>query len=77
MSVTLGSDTVGKALQLLTEAVPKVRRVAFLSNPANVYSASAISNVRAEGVFFEGQERAAELRPLPPPTVRPAHRVRI
>ena len=31
----VGTETFGKGLELLKETVPKVRRVAFLSNPAN------------------------------------------
>jgi putative ABC transport system substrate-binding protein len=35
LSFGVGMDTAGKGLELLKEAVPKVRRVAALSNPAN------------------------------------------
>jgi putative ABC transport system substrate-binding protein len=42
-----GMEIYGKQLELLKEAVPKVRRVAILSNPANPSHALAISNVRA------------------------------
>ncbi len=36
-----------KGLELLKEAVPKARRVAILSNPANPNQPLAISNVKA------------------------------
>ena len=35
LSFSVGTDIVGKWLELLKETVPKVRRVAVLSNPAN------------------------------------------
>ena len=35
VSYGVGTETFGKGLALLKETVPKVRRVAFLSNPAN------------------------------------------
>src|SRR5207247_8305258 len=34
VSYSVGTETLGKGLELLKETVPKVRRVAFLSNPA-------------------------------------------
>ena len=46
LSFGVGSDVTGKELELLKEAVPKVRRVAILSNPANSGSALAVSNVK-------------------------------
>ena len=46
MSFTVGVDTVGKGLELLKETIPKVRRVAILSNPANQAQALAIKNVQ-------------------------------
>jgi putative ABC transport system substrate-binding protein len=50
-------DTVGKSLELLKEAVPRVRRVAALSNPANPTHSLAIENVslaaRAVGVQLQ------------------------
>jgi ABC-type uncharacterized transport system substrate-binding protein len=39
-------DSFGKQLELLKQAVPKVRRVAVLSNPANPGAPLAISNVK-------------------------------
>jgi putative ABC transport system substrate-binding protein len=46
LSLTPSVETYGKALGLLKEAVPKVRRVAILSNPANTSHALAITNVK-------------------------------
>jgi putative ABC transport system substrate-binding protein len=47
LSFSAGMDTFGKGLELLKEALPKVRRVAVLSNPANPAHAAAIRNVKA------------------------------
>jgi putative ABC transport system substrate-binding protein len=46
LSFTPSVETYGKALGLLKEAVPKVRRVAILSNPANTSHALVITNVK-------------------------------
>jgi putative ABC transport system substrate-binding protein len=45
LSFTVGVDTFGKGLELLKETVPKVHRVAILSNPANPAQALGIRNV--------------------------------
>jgi ABC-type uncharacterized transport system substrate-binding protein len=45
LSFSVGTDVVGKWLELLEEAVPKVRRVAVLSNPANPSHALVIESV--------------------------------
>ena len=45
LSYGVGMEVVGKGLELLKETVPKVRRVAVLSNPANAYQALAIEKV--------------------------------
>jgi putative ABC transport system substrate-binding protein len=54
LSFSVGMDIVGKWLELLKETVPKVRRVAVLSNPANPSHALGIESViaaaRAVGV---------------------------
>jgi putative ABC transport system substrate-binding protein len=57
LSFGVGTDTIGKGLELLKETVPKVRRVAVLSNPANQSHALAIDSVigaaRAMGVQLQ------------------------
>ena len=57
LSFSVGTDIVGKWLELLKETVPKVRRVAVLSNPANPSHALAIESVtvaaRAVGVQLQ------------------------
>jgi putative ABC transport system substrate-binding protein len=45
LSFSVGMDTFGKSLEFLTQAVPKVRRVAVLSNPGNPSHALVIRNV--------------------------------
>ena len=45
LSYSVGVESFGKALELLKETVPKVRRVAVLSNPTNPSHALAIENV--------------------------------
>jgi len=47
LSFSVGVETYGKGLELLKESVPKLRRVAILSNPANPSQAPAMSNVKA------------------------------
>ena len=46
LSSSVGMDTVGKSLELLKETVPKVRRIAVLSNPANPAHVLAIEEAR-------------------------------
>lgn len=43
---SVGLEVIGKQLELLNETVPKVRRVAILSNPANPAQALLITNVK-------------------------------
>jgi ABC-type uncharacterized transport system substrate-binding protein len=52
-----GLEIVAKQLELLKEAVPKIRRVAILSNPANSYHQLAIRevNVRARSLGVQLQ----------------------
>jgi putative ABC transport system substrate-binding protein len=47
LSFSVGMDSFGKGLELLREAIPKVSRVAVLSNPANPAHARALDNVKA------------------------------
>ena len=46
LSFSVGVETIGKGLELLKETVPKVRRVAVLSNPANPAHALAIRDLK-------------------------------
>jgi ABC-type uncharacterized transport system substrate-binding protein len=46
LSFSVGTDTIGKGLELLNESVPKARRMAALSNPANPSHALAIEPLR-------------------------------
>jgi ABC-type uncharacterized transport system substrate-binding protein len=46
LSYSVEMDTFGKSLELLKTAVPKVRRVAVLSNPGNPAHALAISSLK-------------------------------
>jgi putative ABC transport system substrate-binding protein len=47
LSYTVGTETIGKGLELLMEAVPSVGRVAVLSNPANPIHAHGVDSVKA------------------------------
>src|SRR5882724_8406453 len=47
LSDSAGLEIVGKQLELLKETVPKIRRVAILSNPANLYHPLAIRELNA------------------------------
>ncbi len=44
---SVGLETIVKGLQLFTEVVPKLRRVALLSNPANPAQALALNDLNA------------------------------
>ena len=55
LSFSVAMATFGKGLELLKEAVPKVRRVAILSNPANASHAVAIKEVAARSVGVQLQ----------------------
>ncbi len=62
VSFSVGMDIFGKDLELLREAVPKARRVAILSNPANPSHALAITNVKAAAGSFGVQLQLLEAR---------------
>jgi len=57
VSDSVGLEIAGKQLELLKESVPKVRRVAILSNPANLYHPLAIRelNVAARSLGVQLQ----------------------
>jgi putative ABC transport system substrate-binding protein len=58
----VGLDTFGKGLELLKDALPRARRVAVLSNPANPAHAAATSNVQAVARNLGMQLRLFEAR---------------
>jgi len=62
LSFSVGMDIFGKGLELLREAVPKFRRVAILSNPANPSQALAITNVKAAAGSLGVQLQLLEAR---------------
>jgi putative ABC transport system substrate-binding protein len=62
LSFSVGLDTIGKALELLKEVVPKVRRVAILSNPANLSHALAIKNLKVAARSLGVQLQLLEAR---------------
>jgi putative ABC transport system substrate-binding protein len=57
-----GLETVAKQLELLKETVPKVRRVAILSNPANAYHQLAIREVNVAARSLGVQLQLLEAR---------------
>jgi putative ABC transport system substrate-binding protein len=62
LSFSVGMDTFGKGLELLREAIPKVRRVAVLSNPAHPAHALAINNVKVAARSLRVQLQLVEAR---------------
>ena len=58
----VGLETFAKSLELLKETVPKIRRVAVLSNPANPGQALAINNLRAAAGSLRLQVQFLEAR---------------
>jgi len=62
MSGYAGLETVAKQLELLKETVPKIRRVAILSNPANAYHQLAIREVNVAARSLGVQLQLLEAR---------------
>ena len=61
-SYSAGQELTGKQLQLLKETVPKVRRVAILSNPANPGHSPAIRDVNVSARMLGVQLQLLEAR---------------
>jgi putative ABC transport system substrate-binding protein len=61
-SFSVGLGIVGKGLELLEETIPKVRRVAVLSNPANPFQPLAIREVNAAARSLGVQLQLLEVR---------------
>ena len=62
LSFSVGMELFGKELEMLKETVPKLRRVAILSNPANPIYALAMSNVKAAARSLGVQIQLLEAR---------------
>jgi len=62
VSYSVGLELFGKQLELLKETVPKVRRVAILSNPGNPSHALAISDVKVAARSLGVQLQLLEAR---------------
>ena len=62
LSYSVGPEIVGKQLELLKEIVPKVRRVAILSNPANPVQPLLIREVDAAARSLGIQLQLLEVR---------------
>ena len=62
LSFSVGLELFGKQLELLKETVPKVRRVAILSNPGNPSHALAISNIKVAARSLGVQLQLLEAR---------------
>jgi putative ABC transport system substrate-binding protein len=62
LSFSVGLETYGKGLELLKETVPKVHRVAILSNPANPVHALAIRDVKGAARSLGVQLQLLEAR---------------
>jgi putative ABC transport system substrate-binding protein len=59
---SVGVETAGKGLELLREALPKVRRVAVLTNPANPAQPLALESVKATARSLGMQLQLLEAR---------------
>ncbi len=53
LSTTAGKKIYGKYLELLTETIPKLTRVAFLSNPTNPFSPLALEETESAARVFK------------------------
>ncbi|MEO5590885.1 MAG: ABC transporter substrate-binding protein [Gemmatimonadaceae bacterium] len=62
LSYSVGLETVGKQLGLLKETVPKLRRVAILSNPGNPSHVLAIGEAKVAARSLEVQLQLLEAR---------------
>ncbi len=62
LSYSVGPDIFGKDLELLKEVVPKVRRVAVLSNPATPAQPLTMSNIKGAARSLELQLLLLEAR---------------
>ena len=62
LSFSVGLEIIGKQLELLKETVPKVRRVAILSNPANPFHPLAIKEVKVAARSLGVQLQLLEAR---------------
>ena len=62
LSYSVGLEIVGKQLELLKETVPKVRRVAILSNPGNPSHALAIRHAKGAARSMGVQLQLLEAR---------------
>jgi putative ABC transport system substrate-binding protein len=62
LSFSVGMETAGKGLELLKEAVPTIRRVAVLTNPANPGQPLALKNVKAAARSLGMQLQLLEAR---------------
>jgi len=58
----VGMDTIGKGLELLKEAVPKARRVAFVSNQASPSAAIALTHVQETARSLRVKLQLVDLR---------------
>jgi ABC-type uncharacterized transport system substrate-binding protein len=64
LSYSVGMEIFSKQLELLKETVPKARRVAILSNPANPGQPAVIKNVRVAAQSLGVQLQLLEARGL-------------
>ena len=62
LSYSVGMEIFSKQLELLKETVPKVRRVAILSNPANPGQPSVIKNVKVAARSLGAELQLLEAR---------------